>query len=179
MAAYLSSLADSGRKASTIGRRAAAIGGYHHKMAGYEPPTGSERPSRRSCGVSGAPSAQLSRARRRQPRTLIGQMVTLCPDNMIGKRDRALLCLELCRGVPAPVSSARSRSPISPKSPMGCASGSAAARLTRKALTNAATRGTIGLERSVGTSAASARLLRGFRRWAVSCEIWLTSRISP
>ena len=35
-AAYLSSLADSGRKASTIGRRAAAIG-YHHKMAGYRP----------------------------------------------------------------------------------------------------------------------------------------------
>ena len=40
MAAYLSSLADSGRKASTIGRRAAAIG--YHKMAGHEPPTGSE-----------------------------------------------------------------------------------------------------------------------------------------
>jgi hypothetical protein len=30
-----------GRKASTIGRRAAAIG-YHHKIAGHEPPTGSE-----------------------------------------------------------------------------------------------------------------------------------------
>ena len=41
VAAYLSGLADSGRKASTIGRRAAAIG-YHHKMAGHEPPTGSE-----------------------------------------------------------------------------------------------------------------------------------------
>ena len=36
VAAYLSGLADSGRKASTIGRRAAAIG-YHHKMAGYRP----------------------------------------------------------------------------------------------------------------------------------------------
>ena len=41
VAAYFGSLADSGRKASTIGRRAAAIG-YHHKMAGHEPPTGSE-----------------------------------------------------------------------------------------------------------------------------------------
>ena len=41
-AAYLSSLADSGRKASTIGRRAAAIGYHHNKMAGHEPPTGSE-----------------------------------------------------------------------------------------------------------------------------------------
>ena len=41
VATYLSSLAGSGPKASTIGRRAAAIG-YHHKMAGHEPPTGSE-----------------------------------------------------------------------------------------------------------------------------------------
>ena len=41
VAAYLSGLADSGRKASTIGRRAAAIG-YHHKIAGHEPPTNQE-----------------------------------------------------------------------------------------------------------------------------------------
>ena len=41
VAAYLSGLADSGRKASTIGRRAAAIG-YHHKMARHEPPTSSK-----------------------------------------------------------------------------------------------------------------------------------------
>ena len=41
VAAYLSALADSGRKASTIGRRAATIG-YHHKMAGHEPPTNHE-----------------------------------------------------------------------------------------------------------------------------------------
>ena len=37
VAAYLSGLADSGRKASTIGRRAAAIG-YRHKQAGFEAP---------------------------------------------------------------------------------------------------------------------------------------------
>ena len=41
VAAYLSSLADSGRKSSTIGRRAAAIG-YRHKIAGHEPPTNNE-----------------------------------------------------------------------------------------------------------------------------------------
>jgi hypothetical protein len=41
VADYLSSMADSGRKASTIGRRAAAIG-YHHKIAGHEPPTNAE-----------------------------------------------------------------------------------------------------------------------------------------
>jgi hypothetical protein len=95
VAAYLSSLADSGRKASTIGRRAAAIG----KMAGHEPPTGSEavkavlRGIRRTIG-----SAKQGKAR--ATADLIGQMIALCPDNMIGKRDRGLLCL-LCRGVPA------------------------------------------------------------------------------
>ena len=41
VAAYLSGLADSGRKSSTIGRKAAAIG-YHHKMASHEPPTNQE-----------------------------------------------------------------------------------------------------------------------------------------
>jgi site-specific recombinase XerD len=89
VAAYLSSLADSGRKSSTIGRRAAAIG-YHHKMAGYEPPTNGEgvravlRGIRRTIGA-----AQQGKA----PATadLIGHMLALCPDSMIGKRDRALL----------------------------------------------------------------------------------------
>src|SRR5271170_1998580 len=91
VAAYLSSLADSGRKASTIGRRAAAIG-YHHKIAGHEPPTGAEgvkavlRGIRRTIG-----SAKQGKA----PATadLLMQMVAMCPDNMIGRRDRALLCL--------------------------------------------------------------------------------------
>ena len=41
VAAYLSALAHSGRKSSTIGRRAAAIG-YRHKLAGHEPPTNAE-----------------------------------------------------------------------------------------------------------------------------------------
>ena len=41
VAAYLSALAEAGLKASTIGRRAAAIA-HSHKLAGYEPPTTSE-----------------------------------------------------------------------------------------------------------------------------------------
>ena len=61
-------------------------------MAGHEPPTGSEavkavlRDIRRTIG-----SAKQGKA----PATadLIGQMLALCPDTMIGKRDRALLCL--------------------------------------------------------------------------------------
>jgi site-specific recombinase XerD len=89
VAAYLSGLADSGRKSSTIGRRAAAIG-YHHKMAGHEPPTNGEgvravlRGIRRTIGA-----AQQGKA----PATadLIGHMLALCPNSMIGRRDRALL----------------------------------------------------------------------------------------
>ena len=118
VAAYLSALADSGRKASTVGRRAAAIG-YHHKMAGHEPPTSSEavkavlRGIRRTIG-----SAKQGKA----PATadLIGQMVALCPDNMIGKRFRAAVP-GLLLGRSAAVSSARWRSPISPRSPTGVA----------------------------------------------------------
>ena len=62
--------------ASTIGRRAAAIG-YHHKMVGHEPPTNNEgvkavlRGIRRTIG-----SAKQGKA----PATadLIGQMIALC-----------------------------------------------------------------------------------------------------
>src|SRR5271165_2917682 len=85
----LSALADSGRKSSTIGRRAAAIG-YHHKMAGHEPPTNQEgvravlRGIRRTIGTARAGKAPATA-------DLIGQMVALCPDTMIGRRDRALL----------------------------------------------------------------------------------------
>ena len=89
VAAYLSSLADSGRKASTIGRRAAAIG-YHHKMAGHEPPTNSEgvkavlRGIRRTIGAAKQGKAPATA-------DLLDQMLALCPDTLIGKRDRALL----------------------------------------------------------------------------------------
>jgi site-specific recombinase XerD len=90
VAAYLSHLADQGRRASTIGRRAAAIG-HRHKMAGHEPPTSSEgvravlRGIRRTIG-----SAKQGKS----PATaeVLGAMLKLCPDTLIGKRDRALLC---------------------------------------------------------------------------------------
>ena len=61
-------------------------------MAGHEPPTGSEavkavlRGLRRTIGIAKQGKAPATA-------DLIGQMVALCPDNMIGKRDRALLCL--------------------------------------------------------------------------------------
>jgi integrase len=92
VARFLSAEATAGVKASTIGRRAAAIG-YAHKLAGYrEPPSGAEavkavmRGIRRAIGT--APT-------RKSPATadLIGEMLKHCPETLAGKRDRALLAL--------------------------------------------------------------------------------------
>ena len=83
--------AHSGRKSSTIGRRAASIG-YHHKLAGHEPPTNQEgvkvvlRGIRRTIGTARAGKAPATA-------DLLMQMVALCPDSMIGRRERALLAL--------------------------------------------------------------------------------------
>ena len=91
VAAYLSDLAQAGRKASTIGRRAAAIA-HRHKLAGLEPPTNAEgvramlRGIRRTIGT--APD-------RKSPATadVLTAMLRLCPNTLAGKRDRALLAL--------------------------------------------------------------------------------------
>jgi integrase len=91
VASYLADLARQGRKASTIGRRAAATG-YNHKLAGHEPPTNQEgvkvvlRGIRRTIGTARAGKAPATA-------DVLKQMVVLCPDNMIGRRDRALLAL--------------------------------------------------------------------------------------
>jgi site-specific recombinase XerD len=91
VAAYLSHLADTGRKSSTIGRKCAAIA-HKHKQAGIDPlPTASEgvravlRGIRRTIGAAAVGKAPAVAE-------LIGKMIALCPDNMIGVRDRALLC---------------------------------------------------------------------------------------
>jgi site-specific recombinase XerD len=89
VAAYLSGLADQGRKASTIGRRAAA-NGHRHKLAGHPSPLANEgvkavlRGVRRLIGVAKAGKAPATA-------DIIGQMVKLCPNSLIGARDRALL----------------------------------------------------------------------------------------
>jgi site-specific recombinase XerD len=90
VAAYLSHLATTGRKASTIGRRAASIA-YRHKMAGIDPlPTASEgvkatlRGIRRTIGTSSQGKAPATH-------DVIAQMLDRCPETMIGKRDRALI----------------------------------------------------------------------------------------
>jgi len=68
---YLSHLAHSGRKSSTIGQRAALIAWT--VRAGKGPAT----------------------------EDVLMQMVALCPDNMIGRRDRGAAGLGLCRRIPA------------------------------------------------------------------------------
>jgi site-specific recombinase XerD len=90
-ARFLSAQATGGLKASTIGRRAAAIA-YAHKLAGFEPPTGAEtvkavvRGIRRTIGAAPV---------RKAPATadVVTQMLKHCPDTLRGRRDAALLAL--------------------------------------------------------------------------------------
>jgi site-specific recombinase XerD len=91
VAAYLSDLADGGRKSSTIGRRAAAIA-HRYKLAGHEPPTSAEavravlRGIRRTIGA--APEKQAATA------DVLTTMLGCVPTGTLkGKRDRALLSL--------------------------------------------------------------------------------------
>jgi site-specific recombinase XerD len=91
VSAYLAALATAGAKASTIGRRPAAIR-YAHRLAGFEPPTNVEtvkatlRGIRREIGTAKVQKAPATADR-------IADMVRGIPDTLIGKRDRALLLL--------------------------------------------------------------------------------------
>lgn len=90
-AAYLAALADRGLKASTIARRAAAIG-YAHRLAGHEPPTKVEavkavlRGIRRRIGVKRDQKAPATDR-------VIARMLKRIPPTTKGKRDRALLLI--------------------------------------------------------------------------------------
>lgn len=91
VAAFLAAQANAGAKASTIGRRAAAIR-YAHRLAGHEPPTSAEavkavmRGIRRTIGTAKDQKAPATGDR-------IGAMLRAIPETLIGKRDRALLLL--------------------------------------------------------------------------------------
>jgi integrase len=92
VAAYLAHLADSGRKASGIGRAAAGIA-WHHRQAGIDPPpTAHEgvkqtlRGIRRTIGAATKGKEPIVAA-------MLEQMLKHCPDTLAGERDRALLSL--------------------------------------------------------------------------------------
>jgi site-specific recombinase XerD len=91
VARYLAFLADSGLKPSTIERRRAAIR-YAHKAGGYEPPTAAEGVKATMRGIR---RTKRSRIVRKAPATSerIVQMLSALPDNLIGRRDRALLLI--------------------------------------------------------------------------------------
>jgi site-specific recombinase XerD len=91
IAGYLAHLADSGLKASTIGRRLAAIA-YAHKLKGLDAPTSSGavhavlRGIRRRIGVAPVRKAPATAS-------AIRAMLEHVPDTLIGKRDRAILLI--------------------------------------------------------------------------------------
>ena len=80
-----------GRKASTIGAVPPRSATTTRWPATSRQPAA--RASGQSCAASAAPSASAKQGKAPATADLISQMVALCPDNMIGKRDRALLCL--------------------------------------------------------------------------------------
>ena len=84
VAAFLAAEAERGVKASTIGRRAAAIA-YAHKLLGLADPTAHEGVKTTLRGIS----------RQKAPATaeILTTMLAHCPDTLAGKRDRALLAL--------------------------------------------------------------------------------------
>jgi integrase len=89
VAAFIATEAQTGRKASTITRRLAAIR-YAHKLAGHEPPTNAEavkatmRGIRRTIGTAPTKKAPATH-------DLITAMLVTCGDDLRGVRDRALL----------------------------------------------------------------------------------------
>lgn len=91
VARYLAHLADSGLKASTIERRRAAIR-YAHKAAGHEPPTHAEGVKATMRGIRRTLHVKPVR---KAPATAkaIGAMLAQLPDNLIGRRDRALILI--------------------------------------------------------------------------------------
>lgn len=91
VAAYLASIADHGLKASTITRRAAAIG-YAHRLAGHEPPTHAEPVKAVLRGIRRRTGVAVERKAPATARALTG-MLKRIPDTLWGKRDRALLLL--------------------------------------------------------------------------------------
>jgi integrase len=91
LCAYLSSLAKTGLRPSTIGRRASGIG-HVHRQHGFEPPTNAEAVKAVLRGIR----RELGTARQtKTPAThdLITKMMAACPATVIGLRDRALLAL--------------------------------------------------------------------------------------
>jgi site-specific recombinase XerD len=129
VAGYLAHLADSGLRASTIGRKLAAIA-YAHKLKGHDSPTASEavhdviRGIRRRIGVAPAQKAPAT-AR------AIAAMLEHVPDTLIGRRDRAILLIGFAAALRRSELAALQASDIE-TTPTASSSGSAGPRPTRR-----------------------------------------------
>ena len=88
---YLATLAEGGLRASTIGRRAAAIA-HMHRAAGFNSP--STNPAVREV-LRGIRHTLGTAPQSKTPATadLIARMLAACPTTLIGLRDRALLAV--------------------------------------------------------------------------------------
>lgn len=91
IAAYFASLADRGRKASTISRRKAAIANAH-RLAGHEPLTQAEPVKAVLSGIRRRIGVAVTRKAPATARAITAMLKRL-PDTTTGKRDRALLLI--------------------------------------------------------------------------------------
>ncbi|GLS49865.1 hypothetical protein GCM10007885_27170 [Methylobacterium gnaphalii] len=91
VAAYLSALATSGRKAATIDSHAAAIA-FAHRAARHEPPTSSELVR---ATIQGIRRSIGTKPTRKAPATAeaLKKILKKIPDTLVGQRDRALLLI--------------------------------------------------------------------------------------
>ena len=92
VAAWLSAQADAGRKASSIGRAAAALA-YYSKQAGIDPPVTATAGVR---SVLKGIRRELGAAKKGKEPIVADMLMTMlkhCPDTLAGKRDAALFSL--------------------------------------------------------------------------------------
>jgi site-specific recombinase XerD len=97
VADYISDLASSGLKPSTITRRLSAIS-QAHKMAGYESPTQRQVVRMTAAGIRRT-HGTAPRQVRRLPQEDLMAMIAALPDDLRGLRDRALLLVGFVGGM--------------------------------------------------------------------------------
>jgi integrase len=92
VAAFLASQAELGKRASTLGRRLAALR-YFHRAAGYDAPTGDEKVKATLGGIRRSIGSAPVRKRAATSDIVLGMVGTLGNETLRQLRDRALLLL--------------------------------------------------------------------------------------
>lgn len=89
---YLVTLAGAGAKVATIEQRRAAIG-YLHEIAGQGNPCKSPQVKEAMKGIRRGKKAQRPAPKKQIPRDELAQIVAAIPDDLRGRRDRAMLLM--------------------------------------------------------------------------------------